>query len=131
MLPWVLVLVWSALQMLIARQVHIQQRGPIDFLTYQIAADKVARGESPYGTIDEDLAIWATYHRLDEQFARCRPTDPPEHPVHSRTPVLLRFSVRLPSVTATGRWRERGRMTIGLVEFETCERERSTSGRSA
>ena len=53
--------------MLIARQVHIQQRGPIDFLTYQIAADKVARGESPYGTIDEDLAIWATYHRLDEQ----------------------------------------------------------------
>ena len=41
MLPWVLVLVWSALQMLIARQVHIQQRGPIDFLTYQIAADKL------------------------------------------------------------------------------------------
>ena len=46
--------------MLIARQVHIRQRGPIDFLTYQIAADKVARGESPYRTIDEDLAIWAT-----------------------------------------------------------------------
>ena len=32
-----------------------------------------------------------------------------EHPVHSRTPVLLRFSVRLPSVEARGRWRERGR----------------------
>jgi hypothetical protein len=29
---------------------------------------------------------------------------------HSRTPVLLRFSVRLPSTTATGRWRERGRV---------------------
>ena len=27
-----------------------------------------------------------------------------------RTPVLLRFRVELPSVTATGRWRERGRM---------------------
>jgi hypothetical protein len=27
-----------------------------------------------------------------------------------RHPVLLRFLVRLPSVTATGRWRERGRM---------------------
>lgn len=33
-----------------------------------------------------------------------------EHPAHSRTPVLLRFLVRLPSTTATGRWRERGRM---------------------
>ena len=33
--------------------------------------------------------------------------------VHSRTPVLLRFSVRLPSVTATGRWRERGRIVSG------------------
>ena len=32
------------------------------------------------------------------------------HQAHSRTPVLLRFLVRLPSVTATGRWRERGRM---------------------
>ena len=31
------------------------------------------------------------------------------HPVHSRTPVLLRFLVRLPSVEARGRWRERGR----------------------
>jgi hypothetical protein len=32
-----------------------------------------------------------------------------ERSVHSRTPVLLTFSVRLPSTTATGRWRERGR----------------------
>jgi hypothetical protein len=30
--------------------------------------------------------------------------------VHSGTPVLLRFSLRLPSVEATGRWRERGKM---------------------
>ena len=29
---------------------------------------------------------------------------------HNRTPVLLRFLVKLPSVTATGRWREWGRM---------------------
>jgi hypothetical protein len=35
-----------------------------------------------------------------------------EGPVHSRTPVLLRFSMRLPSVEATGRWRERGRGRI-------------------
>ena len=33
-----------------------------------------------------------------------------EESVHSRTLILLRFSVRLPSVEATGRWRERGRM---------------------
>ena len=32
------------------------------------------------------------------------------HQVHSRTPALLTFLVRLPSVEPTGRWRERGRM---------------------
>ena len=32
-----------------------------------------------------------------------------EESVHSRTPVLLRFLVRLPSVEARGRWRERVR----------------------
>jgi hypothetical protein len=32
------------------------------------------------------------------------------HPVHSRTAVLLKFSVRLPSVAAVGRWRERGKL---------------------
>jgi hypothetical protein len=32
--------------------------------------------------------------------------------VHSRTPILLRFRVELPSVTATGRWRERGRSAL-------------------
>jgi len=31
-----------------------------------------------------------------------------EDQVHNRTAVLLTFSLRLPSVTATGRWRERG-----------------------
>jgi hypothetical protein len=34
----------------------------------------------------------------------------PEGVVHSRTPISLAFSLRLPSTTATGRWRERGRM---------------------
>jgi site-specific DNA recombinase len=32
-----------------------------------------------------------------------------EQSAHSRTPILLRFRARLPSVGATGRWRERGR----------------------
>ena len=36
-----------------------------------------------------------------------------EESVHSRTPVLLRFSLRLPSVEARGRWRERGRIVSG------------------
>jgi len=31
-------------------------------------------------------------------------------PAHTRTPISLRFEVTLPSVTATGRWPERGRM---------------------
>jgi hypothetical protein len=30
-----------------------------------------------------------------------------ERSVHSHTPVLLSFSVSLPSIEATGRWRER------------------------
>jgi hypothetical protein len=39
-------------------------------------------------------------------------TSPVQDQVHNRTPVLLEFLVRLPSVTSTGRWRERG---IGRV----------------
>jgi hypothetical protein len=33
-----------------------------------------------------------------------------EGSIHSRTAVLLRFLLTLPSTTARGRWRERGRM---------------------
>jgi hypothetical protein len=36
-----------------------------------------------------------------------------ERSVQNRTPVLLMFSVRLPSVEARGRWRERARMPLG------------------
>jgi hypothetical protein len=35
---------------------------------------------------------------------------PRQRPVQSRTPVLLKFLILLPSVTATGRWRERVRI---------------------
>src|SRR4029453_2523311 len=38
--------------------------------------------------------------------------------VHYRTPVLLRFSLALPSVTATGRWRERKLSPVGLHDFD-------------
>ena len=34
-----------------------------------------------------------------------------EQAVQSRTPILLWFSLALPSVEARGRWRERGRMS--------------------
>ena len=41
----------------------------------------------------------------------CGPTGCAESTRRSRTrPFLLGFEVRLPSVTATGRWRERGRI---------------------
>jgi hypothetical protein len=73
--PWLLVIGWSALQILIAHQLDRQQRGPIDFLTYQIAAEKVARGESPYASVADDLATWRAYHRLQEQL---RDPDAPE-----------------------------------------------------
>jgi hypothetical protein len=42
---WLLVIGWSALHILIAQQLDRRERGPIDFLTYRIAAEKVARGE--------------------------------------------------------------------------------------
>jgi hypothetical protein len=44
-------------------------------LTYQIAAEKVARGESPYASAADDLATWRVYHRLEEQL---RDPDAPE-----------------------------------------------------
>jgi hypothetical protein len=73
--PWLLVTAWSALQILVAHQLDHRQRGPIDFLTYQIAAEKVARGESPYASVADDLATWRVYHRLEEQL---RDPDAPE-----------------------------------------------------
>ena len=36
-----------------------------------------------------------------------------EHQAHSRTPILLRFLVKLPSTEPRGRWRERGKMRRG------------------
>jgi hypothetical protein len=73
--PWLLVIGWSALQIVIARDLDRRQRGPIDFLTYRIAAAKVVRGESPYASVAEDLATWRAYHRLEEQL---RDPDAPE-----------------------------------------------------
>ena len=47
-----------------------------------------------------------------------------EHQVHNRTPVLLTILVRLPSVTATGRWREWGKAVDTVVEHELLTRLR-------
>jgi hypothetical protein len=80
MLPWLLLLAWAALQILIAWRLDIQRRGPIDFLTYQIASDKIARGETPYGTIAEDLAIWRAYHELEEHWREPAAPEPPVRP---------------------------------------------------
>ena len=41
-----------------------------------------------------------------------------EGSVHNRTPIRLRFDARLPSVTATERWRERGRLKRKRVTVE-------------
>ncbi len=37
----------------------------VDFLTYRRAADALLRGESPYGSQAESLAIWRGYHTND------------------------------------------------------------------
>ena len=42
--------------------------------------------------------------------ARCSVEAAASHQAHSRTPISLRCLVRLPSVTARGRWRERRRV---------------------
>jgi hypothetical protein len=65
--PWLLFAAWSALQLAIAHALDREQRGPIDFLTYEIAAAKVTRGETPYASQAEDLATWRAYHRLEAQ----------------------------------------------------------------
>jgi hypothetical protein len=78
--PWLALLAWSVLQLLIARQLQTQQRGPIDFLTYQIAADELARAQSPYGTIEEDLAIWRSYHQLQQQWRNADASSAPVRP---------------------------------------------------
>jgi hypothetical protein len=73
---WLLVIGWAALQILIARELDRQQRGPIDFLTYQIAAEKVGRGESPYASVADDLATWRAYHALEEQLRDAEAPEP-------------------------------------------------------
>lgn len=70
--PWLLLCLWAALQLAIVWAVNAQGESPIDFWTYQIAADKVARGESPYPTVTASLAIWRSYHQLEQHV---RPTD--------------------------------------------------------
>ena len=72
--PWLLLCLWAALQLAIAWQVNARRQGPIDFLTYQVAAEKIGRGESPYTTATASLAIWRLYHGLEE---RLRATDAP------------------------------------------------------
>lgn len=99
--PWLLLGFWAALQLAIAWKVQTQEQGPIDFLTYQIAAEKIAHGTSPYATASANLAIWRAYHRLDSRrpplFAPC----PPSHSLDFRrderrrrpaeTPKTVRF----------------------------------------
>ena len=69
---WLLFGVWAVLQLVIAWEVDRQGQGPIDFLTYQIAAQKVAQENSPYTTAAASMATWRAYHRLEE---RVRATD--------------------------------------------------------
>ena len=69
---WLLFGVWAVLQLAIAWEVDRQGQGPIDFLTYQIAAQKVAQENSPYTTAAASMVTWRAYHRLEE---RVRATD--------------------------------------------------------
>ena len=45
-----------------------------------------------------------------QRAVKLRVNVPAMQSAHSRTPISLRIRVELPSVEATGRWRERGRM---------------------
>jgi hypothetical protein len=60
--------------------------------------------------IGSSAAIRAVRERLEKVAATDFTVLTREHHAHSRTLISLRFSVSLPSTTATGRWRERGRI---------------------
>lgn len=66
---WVLVVPWVIFGIYLLLQIPMflgqAQQGsvPIDFLTYQRAAEALERGESPYGTPQQSQAIWRYFHR--------------------------------------------------------------------
>lgn len=93
---------WAALQLAIAWKVQTQEQGPIDFLSYQIAAEKIAHGTSPYATASANLAIWRAYHRLEEQLREPRPPAPPVTPGPYLYPPTLALLIAETGVGAVG-----------------------------
>jgi hypothetical protein len=61
-LPWLLFCFWLLVQLSIFVGLARQDQHPIDFLTYRMAADMVARGASPYLTPGQAEQIWESFH---------------------------------------------------------------------
>jgi hypothetical protein len=100
--PWLLLIGWSALQIVIASELDRQQRGPIDFLTYQIAARNVVSGKSPYRSEAEDLATWRAYHRLEQHLRDVDAPAPEVHPGPYLYPPTLALLIAHTGIGAVG-----------------------------
>ena len=100
--PWLLFIGWSALQIVIAAELDCQQRGPIDFVTYQIAARRVIAGASPYRSEANDLATWRAYHQLEQQLRDVDAPKPDVRPGPYLNPPTLALVLAYTGIGATG-----------------------------
>lgn len=61
-LLWTLFVLWLLAQLPTFVSLAQQNRSPIDFLAYRVAADAIVRGDSPYLTPSESQRIWHIFH---------------------------------------------------------------------
>jgi hypothetical protein len=64
-LPWVILVLWGALPLTATLAGEQDGRAPVDFLTYDPAVTTLARGESLYGTAEQDLTTWRLFHQTE------------------------------------------------------------------
>ena len=79
---------------------------PVDYRTYHLAAEKIGRTESPYGSPADSQAVWAKIHQLSRQLYRNRPppgeTEVQSGPyLYSPTLALLLQQLRLNAILFT------------------------------
>jgi hypothetical protein len=66
-LMWGFFLIWLLLQFPAFVRLTDQGQSPIDFLAYQIAADAVQQGNSPYPALEASRRIWLSFHETERE----------------------------------------------------------------
>lgn len=75
-LPWLLFAVWLFMVTLALITVILSGTPPVDFASYQSAAEAIVRGESPYGTPEQSRQIWRAIHQFEQDLLAGRPQEP-------------------------------------------------------